>query len=59
MLAAVGLKFKMMVVKMDVWGPLLFTPPFALFLMSASISIFQVYNIWAGGNPPKVSKASK
>lgn len=49
----------MMVVKVDVWGPLLFTPPFALFLLSAAITLFQIYNVWAGGNPPKAPKTSK
>jgi hypothetical protein len=47
-----GLKFKIMLVKADTWGPLLFTGPFALFFLSAAMTIFNVYNIRAGGNPP-------
>lgn len=54
-----GLKFKMMVTKADAWGPLLFTPPFLLLLLSVAITIFQIYNVWAGGNPPKAPKSSQ
>lgn len=49
----------MMVVKANTWGPMLFTPAFLLFLLSVAITLFQIYNVWAGGNPPKMPKADK
>jgi hypothetical protein len=42
----------MMVVPAKTWGPLLFTGPFLLFFLSAAMTLFNMYNIWAGGNPP-------
>eukprot|EP00892_Ulva_mutabilis_P009791 jgi/Ulvmu1/7184/UM034_0093.1 len=51
-----GLKFKMQVVKAVVWGPLLLRPPFALFFLSATMTVFLLYNVWAGGNAPRQGK---
>lgn len=51
-----GLKFKMQVVKAVVWGPLLLRPPFALFFLSATMTAFLLYNVWAGGNAPRTGK---
>ena len=42
----------MMLVPAPVFGPMLFTGPFAMFLTSLCMTGFLVYNIWAGGNPP-------
>lgn len=51
-----GLKFKMQVVKAVVWGPLLLRPPFALFFLSATMTAFLLYNVWAGGNAPRTGE---
>ena len=49
--AAAGLKFKMMLVPVQRWGPQLFTWAFLMLFLSASMCLFCLYHLWAGGNP--------